>query len=152
MDFTNNREIMLALQKISFTGSITIEYSGGGDSGRIDDIIIDDVLHTRESLEELLLPREYGSEEKNWMAFITGWADHLTDSLEYDWYNNDGGGGTITIEPQSGLIKVDAYYNEMQKVDVDIDDLSMPEDDTAFTHKYGGEETLPDEVTEKTDG
>jgi len=81
---------------------ITIDFSGSGDSGSIDairlldldDNEIDNNGDLNESIEEL------------------GY-DILENSFEYDWYNNEGGSGELTINLNDLKWSIEAEINEM---------------------------------------
>lgn len=51
--------------------------------------------------------------------------DIVMDTANYDWYNNDGGDGTIEIDLKSLTVKFDFYYNELQQFSVYNEDLTL---------------------------
>ena len=65
--------------------SVEIYFDGAGDSGSIEEIA---GITDGESVEIKDFLREQ----------IESWADAVLDSTGVDWYNNDGGFGTITID------------------------------------------------------
>ena len=77
---------------------IHIHYSGCGDSGEITEVYAstnsDNGSHTF----------NYKDTEYQEMSEI---AD---DILTYDWYNNEGGGGSITIDLFNKEVEVDGHY------------------------------------------
>jgi|TARA_R100000084_G_scaffold101777_2_gene57031 hypothetical protein len=75
---------------------IHVSYSGCGDSGEVTEVYttIDDKTH-------------YFNYKDNEYEEIS---DIVYDLLTYDWYNNDGGGGTVDINLESGEVEIDAYY------------------------------------------
>ena len=98
--------LLLQLADLGVTG-IKIIYSGGGDSGAIDDII-----YTTEEvtfLEDLENLDQYSENVLNLKDLSTSlYSDiedfahsKLLDSIE-DWWNNEGGYGTILIAIPSG--------------------------------------------------
>lgn len=132
----------IVLQRMSVT-KLTIEFSGSGDSGDIDDWSVEglaeDQLGALESLpvtsEMLAVPGA------NYFAGFTGTAHELIeqyvsdssiDDVSWDWCNNDGGGGTIRIYPASGHRVIEGYYNETIQQPADgsdddlVDGLSIP--------------------------
>ena len=98
--------LLLQLADLGVTG-IKIIYSGGGDSGAIDDII-----YTTEEvtfLEDLENLDQYGENVLNLRDLSTSlYSDiedfatsKLLDNVE-DWWNNEGGYGTVLITIPSG--------------------------------------------------
>ena len=98
--------LLLQLADLGVTG-IKVIYSGGGDSGAIDEIIyttekvtcledLDDLDHYSENVLNLrdLSTSFYSNIED----FAT---EKLLDNIE-DWWNNDGGYGTVLISIPSG--------------------------------------------------
>lgn len=145
-----NKTMMLLLQSISFTGKFIVEYSGSGDSGQVDDIFVEDPLVTKEFLEKNFAPSNVCEfmecqEGTTYWLLLDRWADKLVGGVGYDWYNNEGGGGTITAEPASGMIKVDGYYNAVVQKPV-VEDMSMDPEDPLFTHDHGGASVLEGEA------
>lgn len=46
--------------------------------------------------------------------------DHLLNTrVTFDWYNNEGGGGSITWDVVPDVITIDGYWNELIQHDVD---------------------------------
>lgn len=67
--------------------TISLSFSGGGDSGNWD-----------QEHEDL---------------FVMNLFQHLLDhKVNFDWYNNEGGGGTIEWDLTTDTITIDGYYNE----------------------------------------
>ena len=102
--------LLLKLADLGVTG-IKIIYSGGGDSGAIDDII-----YTTEEvtfLEDLENLDHYSENVLNLRDLSTSlYSDiedfahsKLFDNIE-DWWNNEGGYGTILIAIPSGNYKI----------------------------------------------
>jgi hypothetical protein len=102
--------LLLQLADLGVTG-IKIIYSGGGDSGAIDDII-----YTTEEvtfLEDLddLYPFDENVLNLSDLStsFYSDIADFATskllDDIE-DWWNNEGGHGTVLIAIPSGNYKI----------------------------------------------
>ena len=110
-------QTLIQLADLGVTG-IRINYEGGGDSGCIEDIMYTDKEGV--SLDEVQnLP--WGSknlkELNNELAinienFTT---DTILDTIE-DWWNNEGGSGTMSILVPSGEYNVE---NNIRRVDYD---------------------------------
>lgn len=98
---------------------IKITYSGSGDSGCIDDVhlikkgliniedgVVDDESdynndYPKHDLKELIENKAY--------KYVLNDAD--------DWYNNDGGGGTLYISTLDGSYHSDHYVNITETID-----------------------------------
>ena len=112
--------LLLQLADLGVTG-IKIIYSGGGDSGAIDDII-----YTTEEvtfLEDLENLDQYSENVLNLRDLSTSlYSDiedfatsKLLDNIE-DWWNNEGGYGTVLITIPSGNYKINnnIYFTETE--------------------------------------
>ena len=102
--------LLLQLADLGVTG-IKVIYSGGGDSGAIDDII-----YTTEEvtfLEDLDDLGQYSENVLNLRDLSTSFysdiedfaTSKLLDTIE-DWWNNEGGYGTVLIAIPSGNYKI----------------------------------------------
>ena len=102
--------LLLQLADLGVTG-IKIIYSGGGDSGAIDDIIyttqevtfLEDLDDLDPYSENVLNLRDLSTSLYSDIAdFATS---KLLDDIE-DWWNNEGGYGTVLISIPSGNYKI----------------------------------------------
>lgn len=102
--------LLLQLADLGVTG-IKIFYSGGGDSGDIDDIVY---TTTKEaSFDDINTLNSYGENLLNLQTLDDELADKIKDfanekilnDLE-DWWNNDGGYGTMLIKIPSGKYEI----------------------------------------------
>jgi hypothetical protein len=107
--------LLLKLADLGVTG-IKIIYSGGGDSGAIDDVV-----YTTEKISN----DEYGfmriEDIPNWgenVLYVKDLDSDLCDTIESfaeekilndveDWWNNDGGHGAMLIKVPSGEYKIE---------------------------------------------
>ena len=102
--------LLLQLADLGVTG-IKIIYSGGGDSGAIDDIIYTTEKVT--NFEDLEILDPYSENVLNLRDLSTSlYSDiedfatsQLLDNIE-DWWNNEGGYGTVLIAIPSGNYKI----------------------------------------------
>ena len=112
--------LLLQLADLGVTG-IKIIYSGGGDSGAIDEIIYTTEKVTNfEDLENL---DQYSENVLNLKDLSTSlYSDiedfatsKLLDNIE-DWWNNEGGYGTVLIAIPSGNYKINnnIYFTETE--------------------------------------
>ena len=112
--------LLLQLADLGVTG-IKIIYSGGGDSGAIDDIIYTTEEVT--NLEDLDNLDQYGENVLNLRDLSTSlYSDiedfatsKLLDNIE-DWWNNEGGYGTVLITIPSGnyTINNNIYFTKTE--------------------------------------
>jgi len=102
--------LLLQLADLGVTG-IKVIYSGGGDSGAIDDIIytteevtfLEDLENLNPYSENVLNLRDLST---SFYSDIEDFAtSKLLDTIE-DWWNNEGGYGTVLIAIPSGNYKI----------------------------------------------
>ena len=103
--------LLLKLADLGVTG-IKIFYSGSGDSGDIDDVVY---TTTKEvTFYDIMNLSNYGQEDTLYLQNLDGeLRDDLIDfanekilnDLE-DWWNNDGGYGTMIIKIPSGQYEI----------------------------------------------
>lgn len=112
--------LLLQLADLGVTG-IKVIYSGGGDSGAIDDIIyttqevtfLEDLESLDQYSEDILNLRDLST------SFYSDIEDFATskilDNIE-DWWNNEGGFGTVLIAIPSGNYKINnnIYFTETE--------------------------------------
>ena len=112
--------LLLQLADLGVTG-IKIIYSGGGDSGAIDDIIyttqevtfLEDLESLDQYSEDILNLRDLST---SFYSDIEDFAtEKLLDNIE-DWWNNEGGYGTVLIAIPSGNYKINnnIYFTETE--------------------------------------
>jgi hypothetical protein len=102
--------LLLQLADLGVTG-IKIIYSGGGDSGAIDDIIytteevtcLEDLDDLDPYSENVLNLRDLSTSLYSDLEDFT--TPKLLDEIE-DWWNNEGGHGTVLIAIPSGNYKI----------------------------------------------
>ena len=85
--------------------AIFIHYSGCGDSGEVTEIYgtyPDSNKYTNLKSES----RYFNYKDSDYEKL----SDITYDLLTYDWYNNEGGNGTIQIDLNENTIDIDAYY------------------------------------------
>ncbi len=90
---TELQELFEKLNKINVT-KIVAEFSGSGDSGEINSIKYNDGE----------LDVEVGGVDKA--------IDTILEEYGWDWYNNEGGYGSVTLLPKTGKIEVDMNINQ----------------------------------------
>jgi len=110
-------QTLIQLADLGVTG-IRINYEGGGDSGCIEDIMYTDKEGV--SLDEVQnLPWDSKDLRKLSSEFSTNienfTIDTILDDIE-DWWNNEGGNGTLAILVPSGEYNVE---NNIRRIDYD---------------------------------
>ena len=110
-------QTLIQLADLGVTG-IRINYEGGGDSGCIEDMMYTDKEGV--SLDEVQnLPwgskdlKELNNELADNIENFT--TDTILDTIE-DWWNNEGGSGTLAILVPSGEYNVE---NNIRRIDYD---------------------------------
>ena len=117
--------LLLQLADLGVTG-IKIIYSGGGDSGAIDDIIyttqevtfLEDLESLDQYSEDILNLRDLST---SFYSDIEDFAtSKLLDNIE-DWWNNEGGYGTVLIAIPSGNYKINnnIYFTNTEEYNHD---------------------------------
>jgi hypothetical protein len=113
--------LLLKLADLGVTG-IKIFYSGGGDSGALDDIVY--TTKKIEDIEDINYLENFGNEvvflkdlDSALNADIENFAEEKILSDIEDWWNNDGGYGVMLISIPSGDYKVDntIYYTNTEE-------------------------------------
>jgi len=105
--------LLLQLADLGVTG-IKVIYSGGGDSGAVDEIIYTTEKVT--SLEDLENLDQYSENVLNLRDLSTSFysdiedfaTSKLLDNIE-DWWNNEGGFGTVLITVPSGNYTINNF-------------------------------------------
>lgn len=123
-------DLLLKLADLGVTG-IKIFYSGGGDSGDIDDVVY---TTTKEaSFDDINTLNSYGENLLNLQTLDDELADKIKDfanenilnDLE-DWWNNDGGYGVMLIKIPSGQYEISnmIYVTDTEEFEHDGDLIS----------------------------
>ena len=129
--------VSLALIRIGVQ-KITFSFSGGGDSGQMDDLEIFDMnggmIPSREvskALEEIRVRNPHGRASDAWNMLLQAAEDDASACGDY--YNNDGGSVYLEYEASNGLMKNVTsditYYDEDCDEDCDDEEDFEIEDD-----------------------
>jgi hypothetical protein len=110
---------LFAALKDAGVTSVEIRYDGGGDSGQVEDV-------------EFYGPNGYTTEPSDkFEGDLQDLAYHILEQhYDYDWYNNDGGYGTITIELiDEPVILIDGYVRALEDANgaVNLADINWGE-------------------------
>jgi hypothetical protein len=95
---------LFAALKDAGVTNVEIRYDGGGDSGQVEDVD----FHG-DNIDDADLNSKFEGD-------LQDLATHLLEQhYDYDWYNNDGGYGTITIELlDEPVILIDGYVRSLE--------------------------------------
>ena len=117
--------LLLQLADLGVTG-IKVIYSGGGDSGAIDDIIyttkeigdLEDINYLQNFGNEVLVLKDLDSALN---ADIENFAEEKILSDIEDWWNNDGGYGVMLIAVPSGNYQINntIYFTNTEEYNHD---------------------------------
>jgi hypothetical protein len=111
--------MLFAALKDAGVTNVEIRYDGGGDSGQVEDVD----FHGDNIDESDLNDRFEGD--------LQDLGTHLLEQhYDYDWYNNDGGYGTISIElVDEPIILIDGYVRSVEDAvnTVDLTDINWGE-------------------------
>ena len=107
-------------------------FSGSGDSGDLQDVL----LYVKADEEySLFAESEAANEDGKWVRKVNPlWTpDHtrlvklletlfdseLSDKIGWDWYNNEGGGGTCEINFPTGDVGISGHFYSMEEHSAD---------------------------------
>lgn len=120
METKLKRNLAVQVIKDHNISNIEIDYSGGGDDGCIDEVRFED--HNENKIDILMEP----DVSAEWDELLY---NMLSDNIEWDWINNDGGYGQMIIDctktpwdvkiNHTQRITEDHYYD---KIDFSTDD------------------------------
>jgi hypothetical protein len=92
-------ELMLRLRDLGIV-SVYAEFSGGGDSGAIDDM--------NYHLSDNTISNDFAKVNEELDSDVNDYCYTLLDNGNIeDWYNNDGGNGTLSIDTKTGEYSID---------------------------------------------
>ena len=122
--------LLLKLADLGVTG-IKIFYSGGGDSGDIDDIVyttskeaaFNNIMNLPSHGEDVLYLQNLNDELANKIKYFAN--EKILNELE-DWWNNDGGYGVMLIKIPSGQYEISntIYVTDTEEFEHDGDLIS----------------------------
>jgi hypothetical protein len=123
METKLKRNLAVQVIKDHNIAKIEVDYSGGGDDGCIDAVRFEDI---DENSVDVNLESEVSSE---WDDLLY---DMLSDNIEWDWINNDGGYGQMIIDCTK--TPWDVKINHTQRITEDhyYDDIDFSTEDKKF--------------------
>jgi len=102
---------LFAALKDAGVTNVNIRYDGGGDSGQVED-----VEYEGTNLDHTSLNDKFEGDLQDLATHI------LEQHYNWDWYNNDGGYGTITIElVDEPVILIDGYVRSVTDAHASVD-------------------------------
>lgn len=108
---------------------LEIRYSGAGDSGEMFELenlwYGGNGLYNWKTVDTPLEERLKPLTKEQITEFETLDYWNLSDFINYDWYNNDGGGGSIYFDLHRLSIEVDGYYREYQDIDAQQEEIEL---------------------------
>lgn len=96
----NYPAILAALYAMKIT-TVIIHFAGSGDSGEVEEV---EFFSGKKKVAEPTLENRTAGDL----------LDNLTELIEGDWYNNDGGQGTITVDTKTRHVVIEVGYNYME--------------------------------------
>lgn len=141
MSIEERKQALLVTLKNLGISQVVIEYSGSGDSGQVDEINayltgdpatpedIDKIAAQHAPPDEISIKvsnKLLGQEDKELSAILEEFAyDAIEEANLTDWYNNEGGGGAMTLlveagkdsdeeECEAGALSIRHYYNVVE--------------------------------------
>jgi hypothetical protein len=110
---------LFAALKDAGVTNVEIRYDGGGDSGQVED-----VEFYGDNIDSSALNDKFEGDLQDLATHI------LEQHYDHDWYNNDGGYGTISIELiDEPVILIDGYVRSVEDAHgtVDLTDINWGE-------------------------
>jgi hypothetical protein len=110
----DNKKLIMDALKAMGAKSVVVSYSGSGDSGQIDDCVIDDD-HKKdveiEAFEEVGKfddkngwSRSIELKKRKLTEVIKDYCDNIIDQEHGGYYNNDGGDGIFELDVEAGTM------------------------------------------------
>lgn len=151
-----HRDELLMRLKLLGIAVITVDFSGSGDNGNINDVL----AHTADDVEVNLDDQPlmswmeetstYNSVTRQWdksyhpvhlslESILTKMTEQALEETDLDWYNNDGGQGDLTID----------FRESPPKIELQVGINYTQTDDHKFV--FSGMELVADSVEEDDD-
>jgi hypothetical protein len=120
METKLKRNLAVQVIKDHNIASIEVDYSGGGDDGCIDDVRYED--HNGNKIDILMEP----DVSAEWDDLIY---NMISENIEWDWINNEGGYGQMMIDCTKTPWKVTINHSQRVLEDHYYDDIEFSTDD-----------------------
>ena len=119
METKLKRNIAVQVIKDHNIAKIEVDYSGGGDDGCIDDVRYEDI---DENKIDILMEPDVSAE---WDDLIY---NMISENIEWDWINNEGGYGQMMIDCTKTPWKVTINHSQRVLEDHYYDDIDFDTD------------------------
>ena len=119
METKLKRNLAVQVIKDHNIASIEVDYSGGGDDGCIDDVRYEDI---DENKIDILMEPDVSAE---WDDLLY---NMLSENIEWDWINNEGGYGQMMIDCTKTPWKVTINHSQRVLEDHYYDDIDFDTD------------------------
>jgi len=119
METKLKRNIAVQVIKDHNIAKIEVDYSGGGDDGCIDDVRYEDI---DENKIDILMEPDVSAE---WDDLLY---NMLSENIEWDWINNEGGYGQMMIDCTKTPWKVTINHSQRVLEDHYYDDIEFSTD------------------------
>jgi hypothetical protein len=100
------------LRELKDNGLVRLEvsYSGGGDDGCIDTFSGYEINEKgEEKWSPDSVPQKFQDEFDDYLY------DFISNNIEWDWINNDGGYGVVTIDLETGKMTIDHSQRHIEE-------------------------------------
>ena len=144
----DKKELLMTLLKVMGGAKVHVSFSGGGDSGNIDNAELLDAEGNRIDLKGAEFEWEseesyHDPEEGKWRMrsvvetmplndILVKITEDALESTDLDWYNNEGGQGALTIDltttPPSIELSVEINYIHTDTTNFDFTDTEEEKD------------------------
>ena len=119
METKLKRNLAVQVIKDHNIASIEVDYSGGGDDGCIDDVRYEDIDGNK---IDILMEPDVSAE---WDDLIY---NMISENIEWDWINNEGGYGQMMIDCTKTPWKVTINHSQRVLEDHYYDDIEFSTD------------------------
>lgn len=123
---TPQRAAIFAALKYAGIATVTVSFSGGGDSGSIDDVSAMNAGGDPVDLPEdaqLQFTRSGELVAQTLKEAIIDLADAVLERCGHDWYNNEGGQGEVILHVEEQRIELQISINYMSSEDFSYDSV-----------------------------
>ena len=120
METKLKRNIAVQVIKDHNISNIEVDYSGGGDDGCIDEVRFEDIDGNNVDVE---MEKEV---DREWDDLLY---NMLSDNIEWDWINNDGGHGQMIIDCTKNPWNVKINHTQRITEDHYYDDIEWSTED-----------------------
>lgn len=122
-------EIFLLANKLGIT-SATIEFSGCGDSGDFYSPEFEggEPRHVEDAGGNWVANPKFGDPYGALEEALKKVAENWVNGTGVDWYNNDGGGGSVAFNFQTGEVSANIYYYEQVRHEADAAQWNLLDD------------------------